>query len=37
LEYSDAPAAIAIPLEAGNSYEFYIFGQPGCCATGANA
>src|ERR1039458_1875558 len=26
---SDAQAGIAIPLEAGNSYTFYIFGQPG--------
>jgi hypothetical protein len=26
---SDAEARIAVPLEAGNSYTFYIFGQPG--------
>jgi hypothetical protein len=26
---SDAQAGIAIPLETGNSYKFYIFGQPG--------
>jgi hypothetical protein len=34
---SDAQAGIAIPLQAGNSYKFYIFGQPGCCSTGVNA
>ena len=33
---SDTQAGIAIPLEAGNSYKYYIFGQPGCCSTGAN-
>jgi hypothetical protein len=33
---SDPHAGIAIPLAAGSSYKFYIFGQPGCCATGAN-
>jgi hypothetical protein len=28
---SDAQAGITIPLVEGNSYKFYIFGQPGCC------
>lgn len=29
---SDAQAGIDIPLEAGNSYTFYIFGQPGAAS-----
>jgi hypothetical protein len=28
---SDAQASISIPLQAGNSYEYYIFGQGPCC------
>jgi hypothetical protein len=28
---SDAQASISIPLQAGNSYKYYIFGQGPCC------
>jgi hypothetical protein len=28
---SDAQAAISIPLQPGNSYKYYIFGQGPCC------
>jgi len=28
---SDAQANISIPLQAGNSYKYYIFGTGGCC------
>ena len=29
---SDAQASISIPLQAGNSYKYYIFGQGPCCS-----
>lgn len=33
---SDAQAGISIPLQAGNSYTYYIFAQPGCCSFSYN-
>jgi hypothetical protein len=29
---SDAQAGISVPLEIGNTYNFYMFGAPGCCS-----